>query len=225
VDINSLVTNNIALTLASTLGIPNLALGVNLKYIQAFRYTDSYHLFDQSSGRYNDIDYKDRFNENKVDGWALGLDAGVLVTLGDMFKFGVLGRNMNEPEIDWEKHQPDTKLRAQYRAGAALTLFKSFTISVDADLTEQGREVIKTKSGDEFKFDESQEISAGFEWWLLDRHLALRGGVNNVNDSGDAGRFYTAGLGFRIPYLGFDIAGGYGGDRRYCAAVSLNLQF
>ncbi len=225
VDINSLITNNIALTLASTLGIPNLALGVNLKYIQAFRYTDSYYLFDQSSGEYDDINYKKRFNDNKVDGWAVGLDAGVLVTLGEMFRFGVLGRNMNEPEIEWEKDQPETKLRAQYRAGAALTLFKTLTLSVDADITEQGREVIETKSGGEFKFDESQEISAGFEWWLLNRHLALRGGVNNLNDSGSAGRFYTAGLGFRFPFLGFDLAGGYGGDRRYCASAALSLRF
>ncbi|MDH7499463.1 MAG: conjugal transfer protein TraF [candidate division NC10 bacterium] len=226
VEINSLIHNNIALTLASTLGIPNLALGANVKYIQAYRYTDCYSVFDRHTGEFQeDIDYKKRFNDNRVDGWAWGIDAGALVVLGDMLKLGVLGRNLNEPKIDWEKHQPDTKLRSQYRAGAALTLFKSLTLSADADITKQGREVIKSRSGRRFEFDESREVSAGLEWWLLGRHLALRGGVNNITESGSTDRFYTAGLGIRIPFVGLDLAGGYAGKDRYAASLALNVRF
>jgi|GEM_PF-1749526 len=225
VDVNSLVTNNIALTLATTLGIPNLALGANLKYIQAYRYTDRYYVFDQKTGEYADIDYEKRFNDNRVDGWGWGADAGALVILGDYLRLGVLGRNLNEPRIDWEKRQPRTKLRNQFRAGAAIMPFKTLTLSLDADVTEQGREVIETRSGKRFKFDRTREVSAGLEWWLLRRHLALRGGVNNLTDGGSAGRFYTAGLGIRIPYLGFDLAGGYGEKRRYAASVALSVRF
>lgn len=225
VDINSLLNNNIALTLASTLGIPNIALGANLKYIQAYRYIDSYYLFDQDTGEYRDIDYKKRFNDNRVDGWAWGVDAGVLVVLGDYLKAGALGRNINEPRIDWEKRQPKTKLRGQYRAGVAVMPFKTLTLSVDADITKQGREVIETRSEKKFHFDESREVSAGLEWWLFGRHLALRGGVNNIADHGKVGRFYTAGLGIRIPYVGLDLAGGYGGERRYAASAALSVRF
>jgi hypothetical protein len=225
VDVNSLLTNNIALTLASTLGIPNIALGVNLKYIQAYRYLDSYYIFNQDTGEYQDIDYKKRFNDNRVDGWAWGVDAGALIVLADMIKIGVLGRNINEPKVNWEKHQPDTKLRGQYRAGVALLPFKDLTLSADADITKQGREVIKTRSGERFEFDKSREISAGLEWWLLGHHLALRGGVNNITESGESDRFYTAGLGIRIPFVGLDLAGGYGGERRYAASLALNVRF
>ena len=226
VDVNSLVTNNIALTLASTLGIPNIAVGVNAKYIQAYRYVDRYYVFDQDTGEYQDeIDYKKHFNDNKVDGWAWGVDAGVLITLGDWVKIGALGRNINEPEINWEKHQPKTKLRGQYRAGVALTPFKDLTLSVDGDITKQGREVVKSRSGDKFVFDASREISAGLEWWLLGRHLALQGGVNNITESGEADRYYTAGLGIRIPFVGLDLAGGYGGDHRYAVSAALNVHF
>jgi len=229
-DIGTLVTNNIALTGATTLGIPNLALGANAKYIQARRYTNTEYVFDQSNGEFNediaDLEHWWReFDKNKVDGWAWGIDAGALIVLGDIFKIGVLGRNINEPEIDWGDHEPKTKLRGEYRAGAALTLFKVLTISADADITEQSREVIETRDGKKFEFDESQEVSAGLEWYVLRRYLALRGGVNNITDSGEAGRLYTAGLGVRVPLVGLDLAAGYGGDHRYAASLGLNARF
>ena len=227
VDLGTLATNNIALTGATTLGIPNLALGVSGKYIQARRYSDTEYVFDRSNGEFDDdiTKWKDRFLESKVDGWAWGIDAGALIVLGDIFKIGVLGRNINEPEIDWGDHEPKTKLRGEYRAGAALTLLKVLTISADADITKQSREVIETRSGKRFEFDESQEVSAGLEWYVLGRYLALRGGVNNITDSGEAGRLYTAGLGIRVPFVGLDLAAGYGGDHRYAASLGLNVRF
>jgi hypothetical protein len=229
-DLGTLVTNNIALTGATTLGIPNLALGVNAKYIMARRYAYTEYLFDRSTGEFNE-DIADlenwwkEFTHNKVDGWAWGIDAGALVILGNIFKIGVLGRNINEPKIDWGHDEPETKLRGQYRAGAALTLFDVLTISADGDLTEQGREVIETEDGRKFEFNESQEFSAGLEWWLLGRYLALRGGVNNILDNGYAGRLYTAGLGVRIPFVGLDLAGGYGGEGIYAFSLGLNVRF
>lgn len=229
-NIGTLITNDIALTGATTLGIPNLALGVNAKYIMARQYTDTEYVFDQDTGKFNE-DFTDlqhwlkEFDKNKVDGWAWGIDAGALIILGDIFKIGVLGRNINEPEIDWGHDEPKTKLRGQYRAGAALTLLKVLTISADGDLSEQGREVIETESGKKYKFNESQEFSMGAEWRVLGSYLALRGGVNNILDSGNAGRLYTAGLGIRVPFVGLDLAGGYGGDNRYAASLGLNVRF
>jgi hypothetical protein len=229
-DLGTLLTNNIALTGATTLGIPNLALGVSAKYIWARQYTDTEYVFDRSTGEFNqditDLDHWwKEFSHNKVDGWAWGIDAGALVILGNIFKIGVLGRNINEPKIDWGHDHPDTKLRGQYRAGAALTLFDVLTISADGDLSEQGREVIETEDGRKFKFNKSQEFSAGLEWWVLGRYLALRGGVNNILDNGDAGRLYTAGLGLRVPFVGLDLAGGYGGEGRYAFSLGLNVRF
>ena len=229
-NIGTLVTNDIALTGATTLGIPNLALGVSSKYIMARQYTDTEYVFDQDTGQFNeditDLEHWSKeFDKNRADGWAWGIDAGALIILGDIFKIGVLGRNINEPEIEWEDHEPKTKLRGQYRAGAALTLFKVLTISADGDLSEQGREIIETKSGKKYHFNESQEFSMGAEWRVLGSYLALRAGVNNILESGEAGRLYTGGLGIRIPFVGFDLAGGYGGDDRWAASLGLNVKF
>ena len=229
-DIGTLVTNDIALTGATTLGIPNLALGVSTKYIMARQYTSTEYVFDQSTGKFNE-DFTDlehwskEFDKNEVNGWAWGIDAGALIILGDIFKIGVLGRNINEPEIDWGDGEPKTKLRGQYRAGAALTLLKVLTISADGDLSKQGREVIETESGKKYEFNESQEFSMGVEWRVLGSYLALRGGVNNILESGNAGRLYTAGLGIRVPFVGLDLAGGYGGDNSYAASLGLNVRF
>jgi hypothetical protein len=165
------------------------------------------------------------FDKNEVNGWAWGIDAGALIILGDIFKIGVLGRNINEPEIDWGDGEPKTKLRGQYRAGAALTLLKVLTISADGDLSKQGREVIETESGKKYEFNESQEFSMGVEWRVLGSYLALRGGVNNILESGNAGRLYTAGLGIRVPFVGLDLAGGYGEDNSYAASLGLNVRF
>ena len=229
-DIGTLVTNDIALTGATTLGIPNLALGVSTKYIMARQYTSTEYVFDQSTGEYNkdftDLEHWSKeFDKNEVNGWAWGIDAGALIILGDIFKIGVLGRNINEPEIDWGDGEPKTKLRGQYRAGAALTLLKVLTISADGDLSKQGREVIETESGKKYEFNESQEFSMGVEWRVLGSYLALRGGVNNILESGNAGRLYTAGLGIRVPFVGLDLAGGYGGDNSYAASLGLNVRF
>lgn len=118
------------------------------------------------------------------------VDAGLMATAGPL-RFGLVGRNLRQPDFGPDDAAGAGRIARQVRAGIALTpgftpgrtaaAQPSFTIAFDADLTRSTLPV-----GDE------RHVAAGVERWLAGRHVAVRAGVR-ASTVGDRRPVGTAG--------------------------------
>ncbi len=171
-----------------------LAIGVTGKVIQGAAYSnginplalnDSYVFFKELNGP--QISYN------------FGLDVGAVFRPFSWIRFGIIGKDVNEPTFDAPNGQT-FRLTPQIRGGVALNPYPSLTIAFDSDITANRTFVPNIKS---------RMFSLGAEQTLFSQILSLRiGAVKNVED---AKSFLTptAGFGLRILGLTLDIAGGY----------------
>ncbi len=173
----------------------NLAVGGNIKYMRARVYNTPVQIFNTdltSALEKAKKDYEDSQN--------FGVDVGLLYRLGDAFRFGIVGRNLNSPEFDMKKLLTDDKdhltEEAQVRTGLAVKPLSFLTLALDADLTKND-----TNISSDYK---SQLVSGGLEINIL-KALNLRAGAYKNIAETDIGVVYTAGLGVNLYLMNFDL--------------------
>ncbi len=200
----SIVANGIALIeVPLTYGHPisdSLAVGLNLKYIQAnvFRAAPGDILvFSKDSG---DI-VKDLDNYKK-DSSNFAVDAGILFQPANWFKIGVVGKYLNSPKFD-DPLGGKIKIKPQARAGIALNPWETFTIAADIDITENETMNPGYKS---------RNVGGGIEWDIL-KFLALRAGVYKNLAETDIDMMYTAGLGLNLWLIRLDVSAAISSNR------------
>jgi hypothetical protein len=145
-----------------------------------------------------------------------GIDVGAIYRPASWLRFGVVAKDLNQPEFD----APDgtkIKLGPQVRGGMALNPYSSLTLSADVDITSNKTLVPGVKS---------QVLSLGAEQTILTEFLSFRvGGFKNMQDPGTPFT-PTAGLGMRIFAFRLDLGGGYDfREKGALASGSLSLTF
>lgn len=186
------------------------SIGVTAKVIQGAAYSGTQQL---NGGQ--DIKLSDSLGKATIS-TTYGIDLGAIYRPSSWLRFGVVAKDLNQPEFD----SPDgskIKLGPQVRGGMALNPYSSLTLSADVDMTSNKTLVPGVKS---------QVLSLGAEQTILTEFLSFRvGAFKNMQDA--ATPFTpTAGLGMRIFALRFDVGGGYDfREKGALASGSLSLTF
>ncbi|MFQ5589076.1 MAG: conjugal transfer protein TraF, partial [Nitrospiria bacterium] len=168
------------------------SIGGNLKYMKARVYDQNVEILRQDFG-----DALDDALDNYTEESAFGVDLGLLYHLGDSFRIGLVGRNLNAPEFG--SIQED----AQVRTGIAFQPSPRLTFAADVDLTKND-----ASAGSDLK---SQNVGAGLELDFI--FLQLRGGIYQNLAEDDIGLVYTAGLGVNLWLINIDIGAAVSKDK------------
>jgi hypothetical protein len=186
------------------------SIGVTGKVIQGAAYTGTATV---TGGQ--DVTLSDNFGKAKLS-TAFGVDVGAIYRPSSWLRFGVVAKDLNQPEFD----APDgtkLKLNPQVRGGIAINPYSSLTLTGDVDATSNNTLVPGQKS---------QVLSLGAEQTILSEFLSLRiGALKNMQDA--ASPFTpTAGFGLRIFAFRMDFGGGYDfRERGVLASGSVSLTF
>jgi hypothetical protein len=186
------------------------AIGVTAKVIQGAAYNGTQPL---QGGQ--EIKLTDSFGKASIS-TAFGIDLGAIYRPSSWLRFGVVAKDINQPEFD----APDgtkIKLGPQVRGGIAVNPYSSLTLTADVDVTSNKTLVPGVKS---------QILSLGVEQTVLTEFLSFRlGAFKNMQDAGTPFT-PTAGLGVRIFALRIDVGGGYDfRERGALASGSLSMTF
>jgi hypothetical protein len=185
------------------------AIGLTGKVIQGAAYAGT------ATINGNDVKLSDNFGKAKVS-TAFGIDVGAIYKPSSWLRFGVVAKDINQPEFD----APDGtkfKLNPQIRGGMAINPYSSLTLTGDVDATSNKTLVPGQKS---------QVLSLGAEQTILSEFLSLRiGALKNMQDA--ASPFTpTAGFGLRIFAFRMDFGAGYDfRERGILGSGSLSLTF
>ena len=186
------------LILSGAKSFGDIAVGANLRSIDATLYYDEQWLFDDPGTGIGDITEGDSTDESTT-----AIDVGFFMSLLPTLDVGIVGRDVNSPSLG------DVDFDPRYRIGAALNL-PIVTVAADYDLGENSLE-----GGTDYK---EWAIGGEVDLWAI----ALRGGLSqNMALSGSPTIIHLgAGLGF------LDIGAAYaeGGDY-YMAGANLTLGF
>ena len=186
------------------------SVGVTGKVIQGAAYTGTASV---TGG--NDVKLSDNFGKAKIS-TAVGIDVGAIYKPSSWLRFGVVAKDINQPEFD----APDGtkfKLNPQIRGGMAINPYSSLTLTGDVDATSNKTLVPGQKS---------QVLSLGAEQTILSEFLSLRiGALKNMQDA--MSPFTpTAGFGLRIFAFRMDFGAGYDfRERGILGSGSLSLTF
>jgi hypothetical protein len=185
------------------------AIGLTGKVIQGAAYAGT------ATINGNDVKLSDNFGKAKVS-TAFGIDVGAIYKPSSWLRFGVVAKDINQPEFD----APDGtkfKLNPQIRGGMAINPYSSLILTGDVDATSNKTLVPGQKS---------QVLSLGAEQTILSEFLSLRiGALKNMQDA--ASPFTpTAGFGLRIFAFRMDFGAGYDfRERGILGSGSLSLTF
>jgi hypothetical protein len=186
------------------------SFGVTAKIIQGAAYQGTQNL---QGGQ--EIKLSDSLGKAAIS-TSYGIDVGAIYRPSSWLRFGVVAKDLNQPEFD----APDgskIKLGPQVRGGMALNPYSSLTLSADVDVTSNKTLVPGVKS---------QVLSLGAEQTILTEFLSFRvGAFKNMQDAGSPFT-PTAGLGLRIFAFRLDLGGGYDfREKGALASGSLSLTF
>jgi hypothetical protein len=143
----------------------------------------------------------DNFGKAEIS-TSYGIDLGAMYRPSSWLKFGVVGKDINQPTFD-APGGLQYKLTPQVRGGVAVNPWSTMTITADMDITSNQILVPGLKS---------QVLSLGLEQTILSEFLSFR--VGTYKNVRDAGSIFTptAGIGMRIYSFRLDLAGGYDFD-------------
>ena len=186
------------------------SIGITAKVVQGAAYNGTQNL---SGGQ--DIKLRDSLGKATIS-TTYGIDLGAIYRPASWLRFGVVAKDINQPEFD----SPDgskIKLGPQVRGGMALNPYSSLTLSADVDMTSNKTLVPGVKS---------QVLSLGAEQTILTEFLSFRiGAFKNMQDAGTPFT-PTAGLGLRIFAFRLDLGGGYDfREQGALASGSVSLTF
>jgi hypothetical protein len=186
------------------------SIGVTAKILQGAAYNGTQNL---QGGQ--EIKLSDSLGKATVS-TTYGIDVGAIYRPSSWLRFGVVAKDLNQPEFD----APDgttIKLGPQVRGGMALNPYSSLTLSADVDVTSNKTLVPGVKS---------QLLSLGAEQTILTEFLSFRiGAFKNMQDA-TTPFTPTAGLGLRIFAFRLDLGGGYDfREKGALASGSVSLTF
>ena len=186
------------------------SIGVTAKIIQGAAYNGTQNL---QGGQ--EIKLSDSLGKATIS-TTYGIDVGAIYRPSSWLRFGVVAKDLNQPEFD----APDgttIKLGPQVRGGMALNPYSSLTLSADVDVTSNKTLVPGVKS---------QLLSLGAEQTILTEFLSFRiGAFKNMQDA-TTPFTPTAGLGLRIFAFRLDLGGGYDfREKGALASGSVSLTF
>jgi hypothetical protein len=208
VPVRSLSTSQLGVTLVRTLS-PGVHAGTTLKYVRGtLRHGREDSLAPPSELLALGDDYEDGDAQSRFD-----LDVGLLAVAGPL-RFGVLVKNIREPEFDAPGLTPDAApsrmtLPRQTRVGVAFDPENAtgvpLTVALDVDVR-----TYSTASG------ERRMVALGVEHWFLTKRLGVRAG-GRMNTRRE--RELTATAGFTVAlrgglYLDGHVVGGREIDER-----------
>lgn len=185
------------------------AIGLTGKIIQGAAYAGT------ATINGNDVKLSDNFGKANIS-TAFGIDVGAIYKPSSWLRFGVVAKDINQPEFD-ASDGTKLKLNPQIRGGMALNPYSSLTLTGDVDATSNKTLVPGQKS---------QVLSLGAEQTILSEFLSLRiGALKNMQDA--ASPFTpTAGFGLRIFAFRMDFGAGYDfRERGILGSGSLSLTF
>ncbi len=186
------------------------SIGVTGKIIQGAAYAGGVSV---QGGQ--DVDLTENFGKAKIS-TTYGIDVGAIYRPSSWLRFGVVAKDLNQPEFD-APGGGKYKLNPQVRGGMAVNPWSTLTLTADVDATSNRTFVPGQKS---------QVLSLGAEQTILSEFLSLRvGAFKNMQDA--ASPFTpTAGIGLRIFALRVDVGGGYDfRERGALASGSVSLTF
>ncbi len=186
------------------------SIGFTAKILQGAAYNGTQNL---QGGQ--DIKLSDSLGKATIS-TTYGIDVGAIYRPSSWLRFGVVAKDLNQPEFD----SPDgskIKFGPQVRGGMALNPYSSLTLSADVDVTSNKTVVPGVKS---------QLLSLGAEQTILTEFLSFRvGAFKNMQDPGTPWT-PTAGLGVRIFAFRLDLGGGYDfREKGALASGSVSLTF
>ena len=187
-----------------------LSAGVNLKYIWGVSYFMQRNVLEAVADGFLDKDATDFINEligeNRETTHNFGIDVGLLFEYNEFLRFGLVGRNLNNPKFDYVENgvkRGELELEPHLRFGVAVIPIENIIVSADVDLT-------KNSSG--IRGFDDQRWALGAEFSLFEQLLSLRVGVTDNFAESLADPVMTAGVGFRIWKIHFDLSGGMNPD-------------
>lgn len=187
-----------------------LSAGINIKYIWGVTYYGHYDMSEVLKYGILDNDPLDLVYEllgkNRTNTHNLGVDLGLTFEYNEMFRIGVVGRNLNNPKFDYQEGDikvGELELEPHIRLGLAFIPIENIIVAADMDLTKNSSGI----GG----FDD-QRWSLGAEFSLLDQLLSLRVGITDNFAESLAEPMFTGGVGFRVWKLHIDLSGGINTD-------------
>lgn len=170
------------------------SVGLTAKLLYGTTYFEPFEL--RAIGDLDDILEELTDGENREESLNFGLDLGILVQPLDWLAIGLVARNINQPEFDFEGPGNYT-VDPQLRGGIGAQPVEGLTLALDLDL-------LKNES-DALPGFESQVIGGGIEYALLDVLFLRLGASKNLADEKEEPVIH-GGLGFRIPPVQIDLA-------------------
>jgi hypothetical protein len=191
--LRGLEARQVAFSYAYAFADKTFAIGITAKVIQGAAYNGTLPL---QGGE--DVKLLTNFGKPSIS-TSYGIDLGAIYRPSSWLRFGVVAKDINQPEFD----APDgskMRLGPQVRGGVAVNPYSSLTLTSDVDVTSNQTFVPGVKS---------QVLSLGAEQTILTEFLSFRiGAFKNMKDA-NTPFTPTAGLGLRIFAFRLDLGGGY----------------
>ena len=204
-------------TLSYPIFVSQLMLGVNIKYMKINSYREDKLIFgDLEEEVVARKLISNTFEEPLASGGGFSFDIGLLAEFPPYLRVGLVGKNFRQPTFKLDNEE-ELQLKAQWRSGIAITPNPSTIISFDFD-------IIKNKWNEEGL--EFRELAAGFEKWLFNYKVAIRGGGCYNIAAKEPALIYTAGGSVRMRTLFVDFAIAYQphlNDFSFCLGSSVKF--
>jgi hypothetical protein len=170
------------------------SIGATAKIIQGAAYSAAVGVIGSEGG----LGFTSDLGKPEIS-TAIGIDVGAIYRPASWLRFGVVGKDLNQPTFDAPGGQ-EFKLTPQVRGGVAINPYESLTLAFDGDITSNMTLVPGIKS---------RVLSLGAEQTLPAEFISLRvGALKNVEDAKSI-ITPTAGFGLRFFALRMDFGGGY----------------
>lgn len=199
-EVNSMIQTEVPISFAYPIEKENglLSFGISVKPMAVETFSKIMAI-DSESG-----DIGDDYEENKKTYTGFGVDLGVAYK---EYKTGLVlalvGKNINSPSFktkaDGSGRVEEFKLDSFFRAGMSLPVWNdNVELAIDADLQQ---------SDTSYEGMKSQYVGGGMEFHPASWFALRVGAMKNIaTESIDEGMIYTAGLGFGLKWLQFDLS-------------------
>ncbi|MDD2697605.1 MAG: conjugal transfer protein TraF [Arcobacteraceae bacterium] len=199
-NISSMIQTEVPVSFAYPIEKENglLSLGISIKPMSVQTFSTDMKIDSDS----NDIG--DEYDKNKKTYSGYGVDLGVAYKeYNTGLILALVGKNINSPSFkttaDGSGRVEEFKLDSFFRAGMSLPVWNdNVEFAIDADLQQ---------SDTSYEGMKSQYVGGGMEFHPASWFALRVGAMKNIaSESIDEGMIYTAGLGFGLKWLQFDLS-------------------
>ncbi len=199
-NVSSMIQTEVPVSFAYPIEKENglLSLGISLKPMAVETFSTNLKIDSDS----NDIG--DEYEKNKKTYSGFGVDLGVAYKeYNTGLILALVGKNINSPsfktQADGSGRVEEFKLDSFFRAGMSLPIWNdNVELAIDADLQQ---------SDTSYEGMKSQYVGGGMEFHPASWFALRVGAMKNIaTESIDEGMIYTAGLGFGLKWLQFDLS-------------------